>query len=117
MTPPRGLAKIWAMRKIEDARDARACERAAGAAGLSLGAWARRHGVDGRSLRAWSINLARSRSATAAIVKPRLIEIVPASAAQAAARYVVRVGDAAIEVGDNFEEGTLARVVRVLRSC
>ena len=103
------------MRKIEDARDARACERAARADGLSLGAWARRHGVDGRSLHAWSVNMARSRSATAVVAKPRLIELVPGP--QAAARYVVRVGDAAIEVGDDFQAETLARVVRVLRAC
>jgi hypothetical protein len=117
MTPQRGAAKIRAMRKIEDARDARACEKAARAAGLSLGAWARRHGVDGRSLRAWSFNLGRSRSATALASKPRLIELVPAPAVQAEARYVVRVGDAAIEVGDDFHDETLARVVRVLRAC
>lgn len=105
------------MRKIEDARDARACVKAARAAGLSLGAWARRHGVDGRSLHAWSVNLARSPSATALVRKPRLIELVPTSAPQAATRYVVRVRDAAVEVGDDFRDETLARVVRVLRAC
>jgi hypothetical protein len=116
MTPPRGPAKLGAMRKIEDARDARACAKAARAAGLSLGAWARRHGVDGRSLHAWSVNLARSRP-TAVVAKPKLIELVPASVPQAPARYVVRVGDAAIEVGDDFCDETLGRVVRVLRAC
>ena len=106
------------MRKIEDARDARACARAARAAGLSLGAWARRHGVDGRSLHAWSVNLERGRGHSAALVaKPRLIELVPASASRVQARYVVRIGDAAIEVGDDFHDETLARLVRVLRAC
>ena len=33
------------------------------------------------------------------------------------ARYVVRVGDTAIEFGDDFHDETLARVVRVLRAC
>lgn len=105
------------MRKIEDARDARACVKAARTAGLSLGAWARRNGVDGRSLHAWSINLARSPSSTALVAKPRLIELVPRSAPPAPARYVVRVGDAAVEVGDDFHDETLTRVVRVLRAC
>jgi hypothetical protein len=104
------------MRKIEDAQDARACVRAARAAGLSLGAWARRHGVDGRSLHAWSVNMSRS-TATALVAKPRLIEIVPTTAPPVAARYVVRIGDAAIEVGDDFIDDTLARVVGVLRAC
>ncbi len=105
------------MRKIEDARDARACERAARAAGLSLGAWARRHGVDGRSLHAWSVNMARSGSGGAIVAKPRLIELVPTSSPKGAGRYVVRVGEAAIEFGDDFHDETLARVVCVLRAC
>ena len=101
------------MRKIVDARDARACVKAARTAGLSLGAWARRHGVDGRSLHAWSVNLGMSPSAVA---KRGLIELVPRSAS-GPARYVVRVGETAVEVGDDFEDDTLARVVRVLRAC
>ena len=106
------------MRKIVDARDARACVKAAGTAGLSLGAWARRHGVDGRSLHAWSVNLGLSPSVLA---KPGLIELVPRSAQQVpgsgSTRYVVRIGETAVEVGDDFEDDTLARVVRVLRAC
>jgi hypothetical protein len=104
------------MRKIKDARDARACVKAARAAGLSLGAWARRHSVDGRSLHAWSVTLGRSPSTTAIVATPRLIELVP-SATRPLARYVVRVGDAAIEVDDDFHDETLARVVHVLRAC
>jgi hypothetical protein len=101
------------MRKIVDARDARACVKAARAAGLSLGAWARRHGVDGRSLHAWSVNLGLMASSP----KPGLIELVPTPAPPVPARYVVRVGDTAIEVGDDFHDETLTRVVRVLRAC
>ncbi len=104
------------MRKIVDARDARACVKAARTAGLSLGAWARRHGVDGRSLHAWSVNLGLS----SVLAKPGLIELVPRSAQQVgsgSARYVVRIGETAVEVGDDFEDDTLARVVRVLRAC
>ena len=71
------------MRKIWDERDARACVKAAKAAGLSLGAWARKHGVDGRSLHAWSVSLGLSPSA---ITKPKLIELVPTPSLQAAAR-------------------------------
>jgi len=104
------------MRKIWGERDARACVKAAKAAGLSLGAWARRHGVDGRSLHAWSVNLARTSPSAVAITKPTLIELVPPPAMRAA-RYVVRIGDVAIEVDDDFTDETLARVVRVLRAC
>jgi len=105
-------------RKIQDEQDARACLKAAKAAGLSAGAWARQHGIDGRSLNAWRINLSRGaakpirRSST-----PRLVELVPAGPARAEARYVVRVAGAEIEVTDAFQEETLVRLVRALRSC
>lgn len=105
-------------RKIENERDARACLKAAKAAGLSAGAWARQHGVDGRSLNAWRINL--SRGGTKPIrtsSTPRLIELVPASPARVEARYVVRVAGAEIEVTDAFHQETLVRLVRALRSC
>ena len=102
------------MRKIKDARDARACAKAAKAAGLSLGAWAREHGVDGRSLNAWSVNLGRSPSRI--VAKPRLVELVPTSPSTAA-RYLVRLGDAVIEIGDDFSDETLVRVMRVIRAC
>lgn len=107
------------MRKIWGERDARACVKAAKAAGLSLGAWARAHGVDGRSLHAWSVNLGLGVPSSSA--KPKLIELVPTPVPvpmpHAAARYVVHIGDAAIEVGDDFTDETLARIVRALRAC
>ena len=103
-----------AMRKIWGERDARVCVRAAKAAKLSLGAWAREHGVDGRSLHAWAVKLGLvARSAG----KPKLIELVPVRSQPSAARYVVRVGDVVIEVGEDFTDETLARLVRSLRVC
>jgi hypothetical protein len=36
-------------RKIEDEREARRCLKAAKAARLTAGEWAREHGIDGRS--------------------------------------------------------------------
>ncbi|HVK83802.1 MAG TPA: hypothetical protein VM513_06830 [Kofleriaceae bacterium] len=105
-------------RKIEDERDARACLKSAKAAGLTAGEWARQHGVDGRSLNAWRMNLSHHvRKASAARAKPRLVELVSASPSRVETRYVVRVGDAEIEVTDAFREETLVRLVRALRSC
>jgi hypothetical protein len=100
------------MRKIVDARDARACVKAARAAGLSLGGWARRHGVDGRSLHAWSVNLGLSLSPRPGPIKRRTVRGPEVSASARA-----RVGDTVIAVGDDFHDETLARVVRVLRAC
>jgi transposase-like protein len=105
-------------RKIENERDARTCLRAATAAGVSAGEWAREHGVDGRSLNAWRINLARAgASEQASGSSLRLVELVPAPAPRAAARYVVHVSGAQIELADDFREETLVRLVRALRAC
>ena len=101
------------MRKIVDERDARACLKAAKAAGMKAGAWARAHGIDGRSLNAWRVNLGLGRGRTA---RPRLVELVP-SPVSAPARCVVRVAGAEIEVPDDVREETLERIVRALRAC
>jgi len=103
------------MRKIEDEREARACLKAAKSSGVPLKVWARARGIDGRSLNAWRINLGRTETHTRS--RPRLVELVPAPATSSACRYVVRVADATIEVGDDFLEETLLRLVRALRAC
>lgn len=105
-------------RKIEDEQDARACLKAAKAARLGAGEWAREHGVDGRSLNAWRINLSlRGSKKSRTSATPQLVELVPTSRAHAEARYLVRVADAEIELTEAFREDTLARLVRALRSC
>ena len=119
-------------RKITDEQEARRCLAAARRTGESAGAWARANGIDGRSLNAWRVNLARrgasgkrtrprvtSRSPTAMVVRPRaaLVELVPASRPGDTARYVVHVGELRVEVGDDFTAETLLRLVEVLRAC
>ena len=104
--------------KIEDERDARACLKAAKAAGLAPGAWAREHGIDGRSLNAWRMNLSRGRAARRSrVAPPRLIELVPTASARVEGRYAVRVADAVIELDDHFRDDTLVRLLRALRAC
>ena len=104
-------------RKIEDEREARRCLKAAKAARLTAGEWAREHGIDGRSLNAWRINLWRSVTSLREKPRPRLVELVPAPIARDDARYLVRVHDVAIELGPDFDDETLVRLVRALRSC
>lgn len=105
-------------RKIEDERDARACLKAAKAAGATVREWARQHGIDGRSLNAWRINLTRRvAKGSAPRPKPRLVELVPATPSRVATRYVVRVAGTELELGDDFREETLVRLVRALRAC
>jgi hypothetical protein len=111
-------------RKIVDERDARSSLAAARRSGLSLGAWGRSHGIDGRSLRAWSINLARGAMASSAPRRtrqqdcsPRLVELVPAPTPSPQPRFVVRVGVFAVEVAGGFDDAELRRLLAVLAAC
>jgi hypothetical protein len=89
---------------------------------MSRTEWARAHGIDGRSLRAWSMNLAarasgqrrgRARRSTSAV---RMVELVPPSTA-VVARWTIRCGAYALEVSDAVDDATLRQVLRALREC
>ncbi len=98
-------------RKIVDERDARACLTALGKTGETRREWARRNGVDARSLHTWQLNLSRGLAGSG------VVELVPRSGADASPRrYIVSVGRGSVEIGDDFDSGTLARIVEVL-SC
>lgn len=107
------------LRKIVDERDARACLLALERSGEVLRVWAKQHGVDGRSLRAWHRNLSRRASTSRLPSKThRLVELVPISRNPTAARrYIVRVGEVAIELGDDFEADVVRRLIEVVRTC
>lgn len=125
--PPSRFADLedWmTKRKIRDEADARSCLEAAARSGLKLTAWARSMGIDGRSLRAWSINLARGaasrrspRARSALTKRVELIELVPTQPTRGGARYVVRVGRHSLEVDESFDASTLRRLVAALASC
>jgi hypothetical protein len=116
--------------KIGDESEARKCLLAIDAAGGDIRAWAREHGIDGRSLHAWRVNLARSSPKTRGARRKRrgtrgtkgLVELVPAGFTAAVpsrspTRYVLEIGDARVEFGDDFSESTLRRVIGILRPC
>jgi len=114
-------------RKIEDEREAVRCLRAAERQGVSAAEWARAHGVDGRSLHAWQMNLARRGTSPkkrrkagpkATPAAHALVELVPAtSTAQGLGRYALVVSGTRIEFGDDASVATLRRVLEVLRPC
>lgn len=103
-------------RKITGEQEARRCLAAASRAQGGLAAWARAHGIDGRSLNAWRTNLRRG-SVPRPRAAPQLVELVLAGPRTSAARYVVRVGDVGLELGDDFRDETLRRLVGLLRAC
>jgi len=114
-------------RKIEDEAEARRFLLAAKRRGLSAGEWARAHDIDGRSLRAWQLNLARRgatrarrRDPKASMGKRALVELVPATRRLQVAvggRYVLEVAGGRLEFGDDVSVATLRRVLEALRSC
>ena len=121
-------------RKIRDEKEARQYLMAAERSGVRVTEWARGHGVDGRSLRAWVINLGRRavrpqkrvarRLAQVRRSAKALVELVPARPgpgpgveAAGAARYIVDVAQGRIEFGDDASMATLRQVIEALRSC
>jgi hypothetical protein len=102
-------------RQILNEQDARQCLAAARAAQADLGEWARTRGIDGRSLNAWRVNLER-RGVPRRPRRAKLVELVPARVAPAA-RYLLHVSGVDLEVGVDFDEPSLRRLVGLLKSC
>lgn len=103
-------------RKVRDEEEARACLGAAADSGLDRAEWARQHGIDGRSLNAWRLILARRAELRRLRPSARLVELVRAPPVESA-RYIVRCGDLAVEVDDRFDEATLRRLLRAVSEC
>lgn len=105
-------------RKIRGGSDVEGLRRGAAAAGVPLLQWARDQGVDGRSLHAWVLNTeGRRRTGSERVAgETGLVELVAMNDTRPS-RYVVRVGDIAIELDDAFREATLRRLLEVLLSC
>jgi hypothetical protein len=125
--PERVEVFVGEVRKIRSESEARRCLAAVKAARVSVKEWARARGIDGRSLHAWQMNLARAQGSdggkrrraanrTPSAPSMRLVELVPA-ATQRSSRYVLHIGAVAVELSDDFDAQTLRRIVEVLRSC
>ena len=105
-------------RRIFNEQDARRCLAGVKSSGGDLGAWARSHGIDGRSLNLWRANLERRGVAGLRAGRPKGVELVPAPPlAVARESYVLRIAGVELEVGENFDERSLRRLVGVLKSC
>lgn len=114
-------------RRVRDEADARACLEAARLAGVTPHAWARSNGVATRSMSRWRERVAvidaqakrdgsRVRGACAEPT-PRLVEVGLAPLPAPPAHDEVVVGRFRVVVDDDFTEGALARLLRVVSSC
>lgn len=105
-------------RKITDEADARTCLSAARSHRGGTAAWARAHGVDGRSLNAWRVNLERRGLPPRRAARRQLIELVPATPIAAARPpFLLLVREVELEVAADFDEASLARLLALLKSC
>jgi hypothetical protein len=100
-------------RKVRDAEEAAALLDAAEASGMRRADWARRHGIDARSLHAWHLNLGRPQPATGPV---RLVELVGPTVASGAP-LLVRCGPFSVEIGPDVDEEVLRCVLRGMASC
>lgn len=106
-------------RKVRDEADARECLAAAARSGKPRSEWARTNDVDGRSLNMWRLHL-DGRAGRGAGARPtlRLVELVSHDYRRVPdAKYVVRLGDVAVEVDDGFDDVTLRRLLAVVAAC
>lgn len=105
-------------RKIATEAEARACLDEVARVDGDRAAWARARGLDGRSLNAWRINLARRDRRRADPPVLRVVELVPAEVAvHAAPTYRVGCGVFAVEVPADFDDDVVARLLRVVARC
>ena len=113
-------------RRIESELEARRCLLRVEAEDAQVGAWARAHGIDGRSLNMWRVNLARregvvprppARQPPMRLPATSVVEIVPTAMASTTTRYVIELDGVRLELGDDFAEPTVRRLIGVLRSC
>lgn len=101
-------------RKVRDEAEAVALIEEAHRRGVKPSDVALERGISGRSVQGWRLVLSKRESRRSSA----FLELVPLTVAAATARsYRVWVGELAVEVDDHFDEGTLHRLVSVLRGC
>ena len=103
-------------RKIVDERDALECLDAAATSGGEFAAWARRNGIDGRSLQAWRLNLERGGRWRGRDSELRLVELV-ASPPQTQPGCRVRCGPFVLEVDADFDDRVVSRLLSLVAAC
>lgn len=108
------------LRKLQNEAEAVSALKAAAASGQPRAAWARAHGLDGRSLNGWRVALEqRERTRRRAESRDlRIVELV-ARAPDLSPRpyYRVLCGELAVEVDDGFQAETLRRLLAVVQTC
>lgn len=107
-------------RKVRDPAHARQLLAELSGTRLTLAEFARQRGIDGRSLNMHRVNLGGGARQEREPAPVRLVELIAGrhgGDTERRGRYVVRCGDVAIEVDEDFEEDVLRRLIAVAASC
>lgn len=84
---------------------------------MSLSSWAHAHDIDGRSLHCWKLNLGERRKPEGFLELLNTVDEPIEPMKRSTARYTVRFDGLEVEVGDGFDETTLARLLKVVTQC
>lgn len=101
-------------RKVLDEADARQLLDEVERSREPLAAWCRRYRVDGRSLNAWRINLARRDEVP---VGPRLVELVVQEPVPRSSSIRVAYGDFTVQVEGEVDVDLLRDVLWAVSTC
>jgi hypothetical protein len=107
-------------RKVRDAREARGLLETWSDSGESMSDWCRTRGINWYSLSAyqgWEVRGSHGAERADGFVEVVPPETTAGPAERAASRYRVVVGARVIEVGGDFEDEVLRRLLRVVASC
>ena len=107
-------------RKVRDPAHARQLLAELHSTPLTLAEFARQRGIDGRSLNMHRVNLGAGARQEREPASVRLLELVAGrdiGDSGRRGRYVVRCGDVAIELDEDFDEDVLRRLIAVAVSC
>ena len=98
-------------RKVRDAREARELLAAWSKSGVAISAWCEERGINWYSLSAYKGWPGRRREVFVEV------ETAEAEAPPSSSRYRVVLGARIVEVGDDFDDDVLGRLVRVIEAC
>jgi hypothetical protein len=115
VTETQTVAQAPARRRVRDAADARECLEAMDVSGMDLVVWCAANSVDGRSLNNWRLKLL-GEGWMPGKGTLQLVELIPEVVVDRP-RYVVRLGAAAIEVDERFDDKVLRRLLAVVATC
>jgi len=109
-------------RKVQDRAEAESLLASMKESGQSLRQLCHERGIDARSLHCWRLNLSPPSRRAGQASPLRLVELVATprrtqSPQQPPRRYRVHCNGLTLEVGDDFDDATVGRLLALVRAC